>query len=203
VFGDRTPNLDLVLAGGGGVGWIDGRLAPHTGPDGRTSVPGLFAAVDAVSGDAETAADHARQAGRAAAAFAGEPSGAREQPEGGGPIATRATRATRTGDPARSTTEGEAPNPGSPNAVLCFCEDVRGWEIQAERAAGYQDPELVKRRTGALTGPCQGKYCLSAVTCALRDGIVGAASAGDVLIPTGRPPFRPLRLGDLVVEDPT
>jgi sarcosine oxidase subunit alpha len=200
VVGDRTPNLDLVLAAGGRVGWIDGRLAPHIDPDGRTSVPGLFAAVDTVSGDPETAADRARRAGRAAAAFAVELSGIQEQPDGSGPTATPATRA---GDPARSATDGHAPRPGSPHAVLCFCEDVRGWEIQAERAAGYQDPELVKRRTGALTGPCQGKYCLSAVTCALSGGGVVATSTGDVLLPTGRPPLRPLRLGDLVVEDPT
>ena len=50
--------------------------------------------------------------------------------------------------------------------MVCFCEDVRGCEIRAELAAGYADPELVKRRTGALTGPCQGKYCLSAIACA-------------------------------------
>jgi hypothetical protein len=78
---------------------------------------------------------------------------------------------------------------------------VRGWEVQAERAAGYRDPELVKRRTGALTGPCQGKYCLSAVTCALNDTGAGATRTGDVLLPTGRPPLQPLRLGDLVAED--
>ena len=200
VFGDRTPNLDLVLAAGGRVGWFDGRFAPHVDAEGRTSVAGLFVAVDAASRDPRTATDLARRAGRAAAAFAGGQSGASEQPDGGRPTETRASR---TGDPARSTTDGHPPKPGSPHAVLCFCEDVRGWEIQAERAVGYQDPELVKRRTGALTGPCQGKYCLSAVTCALSAAGAGATSTGDVLLPTGRPPLRPLRLGDLVVEDPS
>jgi hypothetical protein len=91
--------------------------------------------------------------------------------------------------------------------VLCFCEDVRGWEVRAELVAGYADPELVKRRTGALTGPCQGKYCLSAVVCAIQDG--GPAEvpeAGrlslpvDVHLPTGRPPLRPIRLRDLIAE---
>jgi sarcosine oxidase subunit alpha len=201
VFGDRTPKLDLVLAAGGRVGWVDGRLSAQADPDGRTSVPGLFVAGDTASGDPGMASDRARRAGRAAAAFARAPSGAPAQPDDNGPTATRATRATRTGDPARSATAGHAPNPGSPHAVLCFCEDVRGWEVQTERAAGYRDPELVKRRTGALTGPCQGKYCLSAVTCALNDTGLGATSTGDVLLPTGRPPFQPLRLGDLVAED--
>jgi hypothetical protein len=50
-------------------------------------------------------------------------------------------------------------------AIVCFCEDVRAWEIRAEQAAGYRDPELIKRRTGALTGPCQGKQCLQAFAC--------------------------------------
>jgi hypothetical protein len=77
---------------------------------------------------------------------------------------------------------------------------VRGWEIAAERAAGYRDPELVKRRTGALTGPCQGKYCLSAVTCALNAPDSQPAQAG-IVLPTGRPPLRPVRLGDLVAEE--
>jgi sarcosine oxidase, subunit alpha len=205
VFGDRTPNLDLVIAAGGRVGWVDGRLAAQTDPDGRTSASGLFAVGDTASPDPEATAEAARRAGRAAVAFASLGSGAQEQTGRGWPsavAATHATRVTRTGDPPRSPTDGQPPKPGSPHAVLCFCEDVRGWEIQAERAAGYADPELVKRRTGALTGPCQGKYCLSAITCAFNDGNVATPSTGDVLLPTGRPPLRPLRLGDLVVEDP-
>jgi hypothetical protein len=83
---------------------------------------------------------------------------------------------------------------------LCFCEDVRGREIEAERAAGYADPELAKRRTGAMTGPCQGKYCLSAVTRALSGADTGQPP-GDIVLPTGRPPLRPIRLGDLVAGE--
>jgi sarcosine oxidase subunit alpha len=180
VFGDRTPNLDLVLAAGGRVEWRDGRLAPLADPDGRTSVPGLF-----VAGDAGGAA------GRAAGRFA------RDSTVDGG---STSDGSARTGDPPRSGAEGHPPGPGSANAVLCFCEDVRGWEIAAERAAGYRDPELVKRRTGALTGPCQGKYCLSAVTCALNAPDSQPAQAG-IVLPTGRPPLRPVRLGDLVAEE--
>jgi sarcosine oxidase subunit alpha len=74
------------------------------------------------------------------------------------------------------------------DALVCFCEDVRVHEVQAELAAGYTDPELVKRRTGALTGPCQGKSCLQAFACV----------AGTDTVPTARPPLAPVRLGDLV-----
>ena len=75
-----------------------------------------------------------------------------------------------------------------PDAMVCFCEDVRVHEVRAELAAGYTDPELVKRRTGALTGPCQGKSCLQAFACL----------ADTDSVPTARPPLRPVRLGDLV-----
>lgn len=80
--------------------------------------------------------------------------------------------------------------------LACFCEDVHVDEITAQVRAGYGDPELVKRRTGALTGPCQGKYCLQAFTCALA-----AAGVATTDLPSARPPLRPVRLGDLVPGD--
>ena len=39
------------------------------------------------------------------------------------------------------------------------CEDVRRRDAAAAIADGYGDIELLKRRTGAGTGPCQGKLC--------------------------------------------
>jgi sarcosine oxidase, subunit alpha len=84
-------------------------------------------------------------------------------------------------------------------ALICFCEDVHADEILAQVAAGYGDPELVKRRTGALTGPCQGKYCLQAFA-----GTAIGAGTERAGLPTARPPVRPVRLGDLVpsVDEP-
>jgi sarcosine oxidase subunit alpha len=80
--------------------------------------------------------------------------------------------------------------------LVCFCEDVHADEIHAQLAAGYGDLELVKRRTGALTGPCQGKYCLQAFA-----GAAIGAGAEPSGLPTARPPLRPVRLGDLVSSD--
>jgi hypothetical protein len=207
IFGDRTPNLDLVLAAGGTVGWRDDRLTPDAGPDGQTSVPGLFVAGDAagMSADATGMEAQARRAGTAAGSWGVAATGRRAD-------APRSPTALRTGDPPRSASLGRSPAAGSPDAVLCFCEDVRGWEVRAELVAGYGDTELVKRRTGALTGPCQGKYCLSAITCAIGGGGDHAAPGGaphgdvppgDLPLPTGRPPLRPIRLRDLVAEDTT
>lgn len=80
--------------------------------------------------------------------------------------------------------------------LVCFCEDVHADEIRAQLAAGYDDPELLKRRTGALTGPCQGKYCLQAFA-----GAAIGAGAERTGLPTARPPLRPVRLGDLVASE--
>jgi sarcosine oxidase subunit alpha len=94
----------------------------------------------------------------------------------------------RSGVAAGDPTQAIAHPAAHRDAVLCFCEDVRVHEVRAELAAGYTDPELIKRRTGALTGPCQGKSCLQAFACV----------AGTDTVPTARPPFAPVRLGDLV-----
>ena len=80
--------------------------------------------------------------------------------------------------------------------MACFCEDVRIGDLIREGALGYAHPELLKRRTGALTGPCQGKYCGVSVHAAIAIGAPGAAA---LPAPTTRPPARPVRLGDLVL----
>jgi sarcosine oxidase subunit alpha len=142
VFGDRSPNLDLVLAAGAAVQRDRDTLVPVLDADGRTTVPGLSVVGSATGREAAT----------------------RPEPAHG------------------------AHAPAADGAMVCFCEDVRVHEVRAEIAAGYTDPELIKRRTGSLTGPCQGKQCLQAFAC-LTD---------TTSVPTARPPLRPVRLGDLV-----
>jgi bacterioferritin-associated ferredoxin len=147
VFGDRSPNLDLVLAAGAGVERRGDTLVPLLDEDGLSTVPSLRVVGSAAGRDVPTGHQHLT-------------------------------------DPVAS------------GAMVCFCEDVRASEVRAEQAAGYTDPELIKRRTGALTGPCQGKYCLQAFAC-----LAGATDAGPVTLPTARPPLRPIRLGDLVASE--
>ena len=142
VFGDRTPNLDLVLAAGAQVERRDGVLTPVLDGDGRTTVPQM-----SVVGSAT-----------------------------GAEVVAATVAMGRT--------------------LVCFCEDVHADEIEAQVAAGYGDPELVKRRTGALTGPCQGKYCVQAFSC-----VLAAAGVAAETLPTSRPPLRPIRLGDLVATE--
>ena len=82
----------------------------------------------------------------------------------------------------------------APETIACACEDVRVKDLQACVAQGLDQPELVKRRTGAMTGPCQGKLCAATVLATLRD--CGADPA-----PTrSRPLARPVTLGELAAD---
>lgn len=146
VFGDRSPNLDLVLAAGAAAERRGDTLVPVLDESGRTTVMELSVVGSASGRDFDAGHRHVGSIAR--------------------------------------------------GAMVCFCEDVRAGEVRTEQAAGYMDPELIKRRTGALTGPCQGKYCLQAFAC-----LAGAATQAPVPLPTARPPLRPIRLGDLVARD--
>lgn len=79
------------------------------------------------------------------------------------------------------------------DAFACPCEDVRIRDLAAAVASGLGDVELIKRRTGAMTGPCQGKVCQGAVLTALRDLGVEPRPM------TPRPFARLTRLADLAV----
>jgi sarcosine oxidase subunit alpha len=78
-----------------------------------------------------------------------------------------------------------------PEAFACLCEDVRVSDLTAAIEEGFDSAELVKRRTGAATGPCQGKLCLGEVATILR-----AAGLGTDL-PTIRPPARAVSIAAL------
>jgi hypothetical protein len=54
-------------------------------------------------------------------------------------------------------------------AIVCPCRDVRVCDLTACVAQGFAHAELVKRRTGAMTGFCQGKLCAAAVLDVLRN----------------------------------
>ncbi len=83
----------------------------------------------------------------------------------------------------------------SPDAFLCPCEDVRQRDAEAAIADGFAAIELVKRRTGAGTGPCQGKLCHGEMLACL------AAAGRPVALPTVRPLLRPTSLAALAAAD--
>jgi sarcosine oxidase subunit alpha len=83
----------------------------------------------------------------------------------------------------------------SPDAFLCPCEDVRRRDADAAIADGFADIELLKRRTGAGTGPCQGKLCHGEMLACL------AEAGRPVALPTVRPLLRPISLAALAAAD--
>jgi len=84
--------------------------------------------------------------------------------------------------------EPSAAAPVADACIVCLCEDVKARDIRAAVADGYRDIELVKRHTGAGTGPCQGKLChAELLRCAVQAGV-------DVKLPTARPLVRPVGL---------
>lgn len=94
--------------------------------------------------------------------------------------------------PARAARAASRP---SPDAFLCLCEDVRWRDATTAIADGYDDIELLKRRTGVGTGPCQGKLCHAEILCVL------ATAGRPVALPTMRPLTRPVRLAALAGAD--
>lgn len=84
--------------------------------------------------------------------------------------------------------------------ILCLCHDVTDADIRRAVAHGYTHPELVKRFTGALMGPCQGRTCAESVVAAIaRETGVDPAS---LRLPTSRPPAFAIPMGLLAADDP-
>jgi sarcosine oxidase subunit alpha len=83
----------------------------------------------------------------------------------------------------------------SPDAFICPCEDVRRRDAETAIADGFADIELLKRRTGAGTGPCQGKLCHGEMLACL------AEAGRPVALPTVRPLLQPTTLAALAAAD--
>ncbi|HEX7196234.1 MAG TPA: 2Fe-2S iron-sulfur cluster-binding protein [Candidatus Limnocylindria bacterium] len=182
VFDARSPNLDLAISAGAAIeSRATGDLVARLDATGWTTTPGLAMAGACAGRPIEdaAAATAARETGGAAASA---PRVAAPDENGRAPSASWPAAPPQ----ARAVT-------GS--AFLCFCEDVRGRELVSELSADRPDPEVLKRRTAILTGPCQGKYCLHAYAASLN---AGAAPRPGWTLPTGRPPLRPVRIADLV-----
>lgn len=72
--------------------------------------------------------------------------------------------------------------------IVCPCEDVKVGDVRKALRDGYRGIEHLKRRTGAATGPCQGKLCHSLLLqCLVEEGCPAA-------LPTMRPLVRPMPL---------
>lgn len=84
-----------------------------------------------------------------------------------------------------------------PKRILCLCHDVTDADIARAVREGFTHPETIKRFTGALMGPCQGRTCAESVMDAI------AAETGcdreALRLPTSRPPAFAIPMGLLAV----
>ena len=199
----RQVAVDVLTAVLGRRGVTGVRLATAGAPEERVSAD-LLVVGDRVP--ATELATAARSSGTTATvllagAAAGRPVATEEAAVGAEAVGRAAAAPTDALSTSSAPASPPAPPPAmawpAPAAMVCFCEDVRAADLRRECAAGYGHPELLKRRTGALTGPCQGKFCAAGFQAAI------AATAGDapplpaLPAPTTRPPARPVRLADL------
>ena len=146
----RIPHAQLFFQAGAKMEWRPGpgAYAPVVRADGRTSVPGLFAA-GAVAGVPPS--DYARHAEA---------------------LGDSLLRGTDRSEPPPAAAVAEAPTellgyyrellriPGHGRWTACPCVDVLVSEVERAHRSGYRGIEVVKRVTGLGTGICQGRYCL-------------------------------------------
>jgi hypothetical protein len=87
----------------------------------------------------------------------------------------------------------------SRRTIVCPCHDATLEDLEKSWAAGFRDPETIKRATSVFMGPCQGKYCAAVVERVLDElgGVSPATAPAPALRPSVRPPLYPVRLGQL------
>jgi len=79
--------------------------------------------------------------------------------------------------------------------ILCRCEDITREKVLACIADGYKTLDEIKRVTRAGMGPCQGRTCRHLIATELSRAY--GLPMEDVLMPTFRPPVKPISLGAL------
>jgi NAD(P)H-nitrite reductase large subunit len=81
------------------------------------------------------------------------------------------------------------------NTIVCRCEDLTREQILDCIKKGYRTIDEIKRVTRAGMGPCQGRTCRLLIAQELSKyyGI----PMDEVLMPTFRPPVKPITMGML------
>ena len=79
--------------------------------------------------------------------------------------------------------------------IMCRCEDVTREKVLTCIANGYRTLDEIKRVTRAGMGSCQGRTCQNLIATELSRAY--NVPMEEVLIPTFRPPVKPVSMGDL------
>jgi thioredoxin reductase len=84
----------------------------------------------------------------------------------------------------------------SPDSFGCICEDVSVRDLCISIDKGYDNVESLKRYTGCLTGPCQGKQCAMTVASILHM----KNPRSQEFLTTPRQPIYPIPFSSLVSQ---
>ena len=79
--------------------------------------------------------------------------------------------------------------------LICRCEDMTRQALLDVIAEGYETIDEIKRVTRAGMGPCQGRTCRQLIAGELSR--IYGIPMEEVLMPTFRPPVRPISMGIL------
>jgi len=82
------------------------------------------------------------------------------------------------------------------NTIVCRCEDLSLTAIRKAIADGYRTIDEIKRVTRAGMGPCQGRCCRPIIAGELARHY--KIPMEEVIMPTFRPPVKPVKLGSFV-----
>ena len=85
------------------------------------------------------------------------------------------------------------------NIIICRCEDVTLTDIRKAISDGCSTIDEIKRVTRAGMGPCQGRTCGSLIAMELSRHY--KIPMEDVIMPTFRPPLKPVKLGSFVTNE--
>ncbi|WP_303150216.1 (2Fe-2S)-binding protein [uncultured Cloacibacillus sp.] len=81
------------------------------------------------------------------------------------------------------------------DTIVCRCEDITRERLLEVIAQGYRTIDEIKRATRAGMGPCQGRTCRLLIAQELSK--IYGIPMEEVLMPTFRPPVKPVSMGML------
>jgi thioredoxin reductase len=220
---DLVPNVEMFDLLGCTIIWHaqQGGFVPSIDADGRTSVPGIYAAGDCTGVTDAAIADPslATAAGRRAARAAARDAGIEAEPlPPAPPIADRASDR----DAMRRQWLASHVDATRADLMICRCEEVGVRDLLGVRpprylsyngekfatrdlrtlaADGPVNQDQVKRLTRAGMGACQGRRCREQVQVLLA--MQGNQPTGSIALPSYRAPLRPLPLNVLSAHDET
>lgn len=210
--GERTIVVDAVAVGNGLTASTDvtrllraehvfdeacGGWMPKTDADFRTSIPGLYAIGDG-AGIAGAAA--AEVNGCLAGLMVARDLGVLTEANYLSRSAPFRMRARKSGQFGAAMARLMALRPGqihgiAEDAIVCRCEDVTRRDIELACNDGARSPNQLKAWTRCGMGPCQGRICGDIAGALLARATSQHPRSG---LFTGRTPFRPLPISQLI-----